>query len=208
MRRTLYAVEMRSTQRLASLAAIACIAGCRGELMKDDDPGYALRNARIPGAPHEVDAIAILPVAVEQLERHPRVRGEPQLTRLRMVGVPDSGKMDLARCDGSLMYDFATHVGKDPALGAVTVQATGMFTPAVAPPDFRPVVGPPHCRVAVVRAAMVAAGVRDDPCTLQLEYRRIDDPEIGWFHGVGWKSFNAAGPVVVDDATCTVALPR
>jgi hypothetical protein len=94
---------------------------------------------------------------------------------------------------------------------AATVGGGGMYRPIFEPTsnikNGGVAIPPPHCRVETVRAAAVAAGAKDDACTLQLEYSRVADPEITWFHGTGWRTFGPAGPIIVDDATCAFVPP-
>lgn len=186
---------------------ISLLAGCKSK-GSQEDAYWALRGAAIPGAPHDVDPILVLPLAVAQTKRHLDVKGEPELLSIRMVGVAASGRMDLAGCDTSISYRFAVHQKNERTAAAATVGGGGMYTPVFeATSNIKNggvAVPPPHCAVVTVRAAAVAAGAVDDVCTMQLEYTRISDPEIGWFQGNGWRTFGPAGPIVVDDATCAV----
>jgi hypothetical protein len=184
-------------------------AACKGKLIKEDTY-WALRGAQIPGAPHDVDPIVVLPLAITQVEKHLDVKS-PELLSIRMVGIASSGRMDLAGCDTSISYRFAVRKDNERTAAAATVGGGGMFTPVFeATSNIRNggvAVPAPHCKVETVRAAAVAAGAADEPCALQLEYSRVADPEISWFHGIGWRTFGPAGPIIIDDATCAF-VPR
>ncbi len=192
-----------------SLLVLAAVMGPLGASCKKkpapEDSSWALRGAAIPGAPHDVDPIAVLPLAIAEVKKNLDVK-DPELLSIRMVGVAPSGRMDLAGCDTSISYRFGVRTDKGRTAAAATVGGGGMYRPVFeATSNIRNggvAIPAPHCRVETVRAAAVAAGAADEACALQLEYTRIADPEIGWFHGTGWRTFGPAGPIVIDDATC------
>lgn len=194
---------------LILLALPASLAACKGTVAKEKTY-WAVQNADIPGAPHDVDAVAVMPLASAQVKDHLDVK-DAELLSIRMVGVARSGRMDLQGCDTSVSYRFAVHKDKQRMAAAVTIGGGGMYLPIFEPTsnikNGGVAIAPPHCRVEAVRAAAVAAGAVDDACTLQLEYTRVVDPEIGWFHGTGWRTFGPAGPIIVDDDSCAV-VPR
>lgn len=198
----------RSAPALLIFAALATSLGaaCKRKLAKENDY-LALQSAEIPGAPHDVDPIAVTPLASAQVKKVLAVK-DAELLSIRMVGVAPSGRMDLAGCDTSISYRFAVHKDKERMAAAVTVGGGGMFRPIFEPTsnikNGGVAIADPHCKVETVRAAAVAAGAADEACALQLEYTRVVDPEIDWFHGTGWRTFGANGLIVIDDDTCAV----
>lgn len=197
---------LRSARTLLTLAVGVAPFGaaCKGKLA-NEDTYWALRGTAIAGAPHDVDPVAVLPLALAQVKKHLDVK-EPELLSIRMVGVAPSGRMDLEGCDTSISYRFAVRKDNERMAAAVTVGGGGMYLPVFeATSNIKNggiAIPAPHCSVETVRAAAVAAGAADEACALQLEYTRVADPEIGWFHGTGWRTFGPAGPIIVDDATC------
>ena len=197
---------MKRLPVLVVAVALSC-----GACKSKEDPAWALRGAAVPGAPNDVDPITVLPLAIAQTKKHLDVK-EPELISIRMVGVAASGHMDLKGCDTSISYRFAVRKDAERMAAAATVGGDGMYTPVFeATSNIKNggvAIPPPHCAVDEVRRAVVAAGAKDDACTLQLEYTRIADPEITWFQGIGWRTFGPAGPIVVDDATCAFVAKR
>jgi hypothetical protein len=192
----------------ALFTGLVLLVGCRK--VAKEDSYWALRGTAIPGAPHDVDPIAVLPLAIVQVKKHLDVK-EPELLSIRMVGVAASGRMDLEGCDTSISYRFGVRTDKERMAGAATVGGGGMYRPVFeATSNIKNggvAIPAPHCRVETVRAAAVAAGAANEACTLQLEYTRVADPEIDWFHGTGWRTFGPAGPIIIDDATCAFVPP-
>ena len=94
--------KLRSARALLVLAVVAAPLGaaCKGKLTKEDTY-WAVRGTAVPGAPHDVDPIVVLPLAIAQVKKHLDVK-EPELLSIRMVGVASSGRMDLEGCDTSI----------------------------------------------------------------------------------------------------------
>jgi hypothetical protein len=119
-----------------------------------------------------------------------------------MNGVAPSGYVDLARCHGSIRYQFRAKTASGDWLATATVVEGGMYTPILSsgPPDP---VGRPTCMPEKVLAAARGAGAKSDPCAT-MEYRNRPST---YFPSPGWIFRGGGIEVVVDDACNVVPSP-
>ena len=188
----------------AGVAVLALLVAVRTRRPGGGDGAWALGPSAIPGAPSHVDPIALERVASDRIRAKPNVTDAPELVSIEMSGVGPDGLMDLARCNGSVAYEFRAKTASGTWRTTATVVAGGMYTPVLGEGP-KPGVPFPKCTPARVWAAARAAGAKDDPCA-SIAYRR--HPRYDFGQSAGWRFRGGGADLAIDDEHCAVVRSR
>lgn len=188
----------------AGAAAVALLIAVRTRRPAGGDGAWALGPSAIPGAPSHVDPIALERIVSDRIRARPNVTDAPELVSIEMAGVGSDGLMDLARCNGSVTYEFRAKTASETWRTTATVVPGGMYTPVLGEGP-RQAVPFPKCTPARVWAAARAAGANDDPCA-SIAYRR--HPRYDFGQSPGWRFRGGGADLAVDDDHCAVVRSR